>query len=242
MTDKPTPETAAKLADDPRPPNDSPDYARALEIHIHLLRAELADERAKKSAALIAAVDDIERLTAERDSLSEALERNCVQYVQKQQALIAERDAAISLGRHAMFCTHHTDAERVANTVGGNCPICNKAQIRQLAELAKAKAAEITRLAGLLDGKQSQLKEVNSWLDECAKQRDDATALARNYAERMKRSEAELAEARALLGLLADIRAAVGDPTGRLMQDELVERCRQLRADNELLRAAKEGA
>jgi hypothetical protein len=30
---------------------------------------------------------------AERDELSEALERNCVQYVQKQQAIIAERDA-----------------------------------------------------------------------------------------------------------------------------------------------------
>ena len=29
----------------------------------------------------------------------------------------------------------------------------------------------------------------------------------------------------ALLCLLADIRAAVGDPTGKLMQDELVERC-----------------
>ena len=42
----------------------------------------------------------------------------------------------------------------------------------------------------------------------------------------------------ALLGLLADIRAAVGDPTGKLMQDELVERCRKLRADNELLRGA----
>jgi len=42
----------------------------------------------------------------------------------------------------------------------------------------------------------------------------------------------------ALLGLLADIRAAVGDPTGKLMQDELVERCRKLYADNELLRAA----
>ena len=32
-----------------------------------------------------------------------------------------------------------------------------------------------------------------------------------------------------LLGLVADIRAAVGDPTGRLMQDELVARCRQMR-------------
>ena len=31
-----------------------------------------------------------------------------------------------------------------------------------------------------------------------------------------------------LLGLVADIRAAVGDPTGKLMQDELVERCQRL--------------
>ena len=64
MTDQPTPETDAKLADDPQLSSDSPDYARALEIHIHLLRAELADERAKKSDALIAAVDDIARLRA----------------------------------------------------------------------------------------------------------------------------------------------------------------------------------
>jgi hypothetical protein len=42
----------------------------------------------------------------------------------------------------------------------------------------------------------------------------------------------------ALMSLLADIRAAVGDPKGRLMQDELVQRCRKLYADNELLRAA----
>ena len=32
-----------------------------------------------------------------------------------------------------------------------------------------------------------------------------------------------------LLSLLADIRAAVGDPTGKLMQYELVERCRKMR-------------
>lgn len=31
-----------------------------------------------------------------------------------------------------------------------------------------------------------------------------------------------------LLLLLADIRAAVGDPTGKLMQDELVEHCRRM--------------
>jgi len=62
----------------------------------------------------------------------------------------AEQDIAFSLGEHAMLCVHHTDAERVANTVGGNCPICNKAQIRQLrAErdaLAKERDALLTEL------------------------------------------------------------------------------------------------
>ena len=40
----------------------------------------------------------------------------------------------------------------------------------------------------------------------------------------------------ALLGLVADIRAAVGDPTGKLMQDELVDRCRRL---HEIEKAAR---
>jgi len=38
-------------------------------------------------------------------------------------------------------------------------------------------------------------------------------------------------EQTALLCLLADIRAAVGDPKGKLMQDGLVERCRKLREE-----------
>lgn len=42
-----------------------------------------------------------------------------------------------------------------------------------------------------------------------------------------ERSE-EGIESTALLGLLADIRAAVGDPTGKLMQSELLDRCRLL--------------
>ena len=37
----------------------------------------------------------------------------------------------------------------------------------------------------------------------------------------------------ALLGLLADIRKAAGDPTGKLMQDELVAHIAALRADAE---------
>jgi len=35
-------------------------------------------------------------------------------------------------------------------------------------------------------------------------------------------------ESTALLGLLADIRAAAGDPTGKLMQDELVARIEKM--------------
>lgn len=47
-------------------------------------------------------------------------------------------------------------------------------------------------------------------------------------------------EETALLILIADIRAAVGDPTGKLMQDELVEHCRRLREDKERLDALDE--
>ena len=88
MTDHITPETDAKLADGPQPSSDSPDYARALEIHIHLLHAELADERAKKSDALIAAVDDIERLTAERDDAA-ALAKNYAERMKRSDAELA---------------------------------------------------------------------------------------------------------------------------------------------------------
>ena len=39
-----------------------------------------------------------------------------------------------------------------------------------------------------------------------------------------------------VLQLVADIRAAVGDPTGKLMQDELVEHCRTLRTERDQYR------
>lgn len=39
-----------------------------------------------------------------------------------------------------------------------------------------------------------------------------------------------------LLNLIADIRVAVGDPTGKLMQDELVEHCKKLKQENEELK------
>ena len=95
MTDQATPETDAKLADDPQPSSDSPDYVRALEIHIHLLRAELADERAKKSDALIAAVDDIERLTAERDDAA-ALAKNYAERMARSDAELAAARTALA--------------------------------------------------------------------------------------------------------------------------------------------------
>lgn len=47
-------------------------------------------------------------------------------------------------------------------------------------------------------------------------------------AKKRTKSDAASGETTALLGLLADIRAAVGDPTGTLMQDELVQHCRDL--------------
>ena len=94
MTDQPTPETDAKLDSGPQPSSGSPDYAHALEIHIHLLRAELADERAKKSDALIAAVNEIERLTAERDDAN-ALAKNYA-------ARMARSDAELAAARTAL--------------------------------------------------------------------------------------------------------------------------------------------
>lgn len=75
------------------------------------------------------------------------------------------------------------------------------------------------------------------------------TAVTMNETSRIKDSavtpaevvgQKELEDARqsawALLSLVADIRVAVGDPRGRLMQDELVERCRKMREALERLR------
>lgn len=43
-----------------------------------------------------------------------------------------------------------------------------------------------------------------------------------------------------MLRLVADIRAAVGDPKGKLMQDDLVEHCRKLKADSDALKKLNE--
>jgi hypothetical protein len=45
-------------------------------------------------------------------------------------------------------------------------------------------------------------------------------------------------EAVGLLFLLSDIREAVGDPTGKLMQDELIEHCRKLNSSKLRLESA----
>ena len=54
--------------------------------------SELADERAKKSDALIAAVDDIERLTAERDDAA-ALAKNYAERMARSDAELAAAHA-----------------------------------------------------------------------------------------------------------------------------------------------------
>ena len=54
-----------------------------------------------------------DKLKSERDNLSEALERNCVQYVQKQQALIAERDSLLeTMQRNSVEYIAHHQAHR----------------------------------------------------------------------------------------------------------------------------------
>jgi chromosome segregation ATPase len=55
--------------------------------------AELESANAAGSAGFEALRAERESLKTELDALSEAIERNCVQYVQKQQSIIAERDA-----------------------------------------------------------------------------------------------------------------------------------------------------
>lgn len=69
-------------------------------------------------------------------------------------------------------------------------------------------------------------EEINHSECEC-----DRCAEYRRYVEwkRKQAAERHSAEYTARLNLLADIRAAVGDPNGKLMQDEIVERCRKMR-------------
>lgn len=69
-------------------------------------------------------------------------------------------------------------------------------------------------------------EEIPHFECECAR-----CAEYRCYIEwkRKQAAERHSVEYTARLNLLADIRAAVGDPNGKLMQDEIVERCRKMR-------------
>jgi hypothetical protein len=57
-------------------------------------REEAIEMHRRKADELLTVKTERDKLKSERGNLSEALERNCVQYVQKQRALIAERDKA----------------------------------------------------------------------------------------------------------------------------------------------------
>ena len=64
-------------------------------------------------------------------------------------------------------------------------------------------------------------------LDQCAScRRRDNSVEGQLYRELQEQKRLTFAA----LSLIADIRSAVGDPTGKLMQDELVEHCRYLYA------------
>ena len=62
---------------------------------------------------LAMAMAELRSVAAERDKLSEALQRNCVQYVEKQQALIAERDNILeTMQRNSVEYIAHHQAHR----------------------------------------------------------------------------------------------------------------------------------
>ena len=84
-----------------------------------------------KAAAfdLAMAMAELRSVAAERDNFAGALQRNCVQYVQKQQALIAERDNA----RQSLRAAEQDVAE--TESVNSDLRTVNK---RLVADLAAA--------------------------------------------------------------------------------------------------------
>ena len=91
-------------------------------------REEAIEMHRRKADELLTVKAERDKLKAECDNLSEAMQRNCVQYVQKQQALIAERDAARQLMRAA--------EQDVAETEGINADLrcINKRLVADLAD------------------------------------------------------------------------------------------------------------
>jgi hypothetical protein len=78
-----------------------------------------------------------------------------------------------------------------------------------------------------------ELRDPNGTIWEHAAKLQDQLAAAKQELSDLSHAMGQLlsserALSASLLNLIADIRAAVGDPTGKLMQDELVEHCRTL--------------
>ena len=78
---------------------------RTIEQTFQQLTALITDQ----TRDLAMAMAELRNVAAERDKLSEALQRNCVQYVEKQQALIAERDNILeTMQRNSVeYIAHH---------------------------------------------------------------------------------------------------------------------------------------
>ena len=78
---------------------------RTIEQTFQQLTALITDQ----TRDLAMAMAELRSVAAERDALSEALQRNCVQYVEKQQALIAERDNILeTMQRNSVeYIAHH---------------------------------------------------------------------------------------------------------------------------------------
>ena len=72
-----------------------------------------------------------------------------------------------------------------------------------------------------------RLRDRKEWLSSANNAAEILAAYARQLEAKIEKLEKDKPST-GLLRLVADIRAAVGDPTGKLMQDELVEYCRNL--------------
>ena len=82
---------------------------RTIEQTFQQLTALISDQ----TRDLAMAMAELRNVAAERDKLSEALQRNCVQYVEKQQALIAERDNILeTMQRNSVEYIAHHQAHR----------------------------------------------------------------------------------------------------------------------------------
>lgn len=77
-----------------RKPGNTLSQTEPMSTKIDELFATLRNLIADQPRDLAMAMAELRNVAAERDKFAEALQRNCTEYVQKQQALIAERDNA----------------------------------------------------------------------------------------------------------------------------------------------------